>query len=182
MNFQSWTMDKYKTWNRFFTGQYRRHGWTAHGGTAELWLGTSKEETVRMTGRRQHQGRRMGQRCSPGRDEHRHSACSAMVLSAVAASGCGSVLHTEGESAGIEVAWWGNRAQRRAMGAAHLQWGRQAECDGGGGRGEDNVWTGAALMPAAQQQGTPPRPANRSMAPGDKVTASWAPPTTVLMG
>jgi hypothetical protein len=36
------------------------HGRTALGGTAELWLGTSNEETVRMTGRNQHQGRRMG--------------------------------------------------------------------------------------------------------------------------
>jgi hypothetical protein len=93
----------------------------ALSGTAELWLGTSKEEIVRMTGGRPHQGRRMGQRRSPRRDEHRHSACSAMVLSAAAASGCGSVLHMEGESAGIEVAWRGNRAQRRATGAAHRQ-------------------------------------------------------------
>jgi hypothetical protein len=36
-----------------------------------------------------------GQRCSPGRDEHRHSACSAMVLSAAAAPGCGSVLNLD---------------------------------------------------------------------------------------
>jgi hypothetical protein len=71
-----------------------------------------------MIGGRQHQGRRMGQRCSPGRDEHRHSACSAMVLSTAAAPGCGSILHMEGESTDIEVAWQGIRAQRRAMGAA----------------------------------------------------------------
>jgi hypothetical protein len=37
-------------------------------------------------------------------------------------------------------------------------------------------------MPAALQQGTPPRTANRSTVAGDRVTAKWAPPTTVLMG
>jgi hypothetical protein len=63
-------------------------------GSAMLRLGKSNEETVRMTGRSQHQGRRMGQRCSPGRDEQWHSACSAMMLSAASASGYGSVPHT----------------------------------------------------------------------------------------
>jgi hypothetical protein len=63
-------------------------------GSAMLWLGKSNEETVRMTGRSQHQGRRMGQRCSPGRDEQRRSACSAMMLPAASASGYGSVPHT----------------------------------------------------------------------------------------
>jgi hypothetical protein len=68
------------------------------------------------------------------------------------------------------------------MGAAHRQRGRRADCIGGGGKEEDNVWTGVVLMPVARRKGTPPRPANRSMAPGDKVTARWAPLAAVLMG
>jgi hypothetical protein len=45
----------------------------------------------------------MEQRCSPGRDEHRHSACSAMVLSAAAASGCGSVRWERAEAVQLRV-------------------------------------------------------------------------------
>jgi hypothetical protein len=35
---------------------------------------------------------------------------------------------------GSGVAWRGNREQRRAMGAAHRQRGRRADCNGGDGR------------------------------------------------
>jgi hypothetical protein len=62
----------------------------------------------------------------------------------------------------------------RATGAAHRQRGRRANCNGGDRKEENGVQTRVALMPAARRQGTPPRPANRSMAPGDRVTARRA--------
>jgi hypothetical protein len=72
-----------------------------------------------MTGRNQHQGRRMGSAAHPGKDEQQCSACSTTMLPAASVSGCGSVLHTEGvsqrgsgmarrseESVVTSQAWW----------------------------------------------------------------------------
>jgi hypothetical protein len=135
-----------------------------------------------MTGRSHHQGRRMGQHCSLGRDEQQRSACSAMVLSAAAASGCGSVLHADGG-----VSRHGSGVARRSSTkeshgrcslvgrtTSRLKWrrrqGRRQRPDRGGS------YAGTSAT------GNTARPANRSTEPGDRVTSRWAPSTAVLMG
>jgi hypothetical protein len=66
-----------------------------------------------MTGRNQHQGRRMGSAAHPGKDEQQCNACSTTMLPAASVSGCGSVLHT-GRS---QPAWkWHGEAVRGECG------------------------------------------------------------------
>jgi hypothetical protein len=129
-----------------------------------------------MTGGRQHQGGRMGQRCSPGRDEHRHNACSAMVLSAAAASVAD-----------------GSRRRRRRGGTEEQRW----RCTGSGAvlrqrvwqlrtapartraRGRRTVLSGPIFSRTCGDGRAPPHSANEGATGGDTEADRRVPPTTI---